>query len=59
MKRPAGTSSDIESVLREQRSFVPPREFAARARLKERELSALHRRAQACIAIIASGTMGI
>jgi acetyl-CoA synthetase len=47
MKRPAGTSSDIESVLREQRSFVPPREFAARARLKERELSALHRRAQA------------
>ena len=47
MKRPAGRSSDIESVLREQRSFAPPREFAARARLKERELSALHRRAQA------------
>ncbi|MGA2364157.1 MAG: acetate--CoA ligase [Steroidobacteraceae bacterium] len=47
MKRPAGNSSDIESVLREQRSFAPPREFAARARLKERELSALHRRAQA------------
>jgi acetyl-CoA synthetase len=47
MKRLAGNSSDIESVLREQRSFAPPREFAARARLKERELSALHRRAQA------------
>jgi acetyl-CoA synthetase len=47
MKQGAKKSNDIESALREQRRFAPPREFAARARLKADELAALHRRAQA------------
>jgi acetyl-CoA synthetase len=40
-------SKDIESVLREQRSFEPPAKFAAAARLKPAEVRDLHRRAEA------------
>jgi acetyl-CoA synthetase len=38
---------DIESALREKRSFAPPAKFAARARLKPRDVDALRRRAEA------------
>ena len=41
------SSNDIRSVLDEQRSFAPPAEFAATARLKAEDLAALHRRAAA------------
>ncbi len=41
------TSRDIESVLREKRSFEPPPKFAARARLKPKDVTALRRRAAA------------
>ena len=41
------SSQNIESVLVEQRSFPPPAEFAARARLQRADLEALHRRAAA------------
>jgi acetyl-CoA synthetase len=40
-------SQDIESVLREQRSFAPPAGFAAAARLKPADIRELHRRAEA------------
>jgi acetyl-CoA synthetase len=39
-------SSDIESVLNEQRSFPPPPEFSARARLLAPQLEALCRQAE-------------
>ena len=38
---------DISSVLVEQRSFPPPADFAAAARLKAEDLAELHRRAAA------------
>ncbi len=41
------TTSDIESVLHEQRSFPPPVEFVAQARLRAEELAALRRHADA------------
>jgi acetyl-CoA synthetase len=40
-------TDDIESALREQRSFPPSQQFARRARLKAKELAALHQHAQA------------
>ncbi|HXN10861.1 MAG TPA: acetate--CoA ligase, partial [Steroidobacteraceae bacterium] len=40
------TTSDIESVLNEQRSFPPPVEFVAQARLRAEELAQLRRRAE-------------
>jgi acetyl-CoA synthetase len=43
-KKPA---KDIESALRETRSFAPPAQFAAKARVKPKDLSALRRRADA------------
>ncbi len=39
-------SRDISSVLHEERSFPPPAEFAARARIGPKQLQALHRRAR-------------
>jgi len=41
------TTSDIESVLHEQRSFPPPVEFVAQARLRPADLAQLRRRAEA------------
>ncbi|MCU0759206.1 MAG: acetate--CoA ligase [Steroidobacteraceae bacterium] len=41
------SKQNIESVLLEERSFPPPKPFAARARLKREDLAALHRRAAA------------
>src|SRR5208283_533731 len=38
VKRQRTTTSDIESVLNEQRSFAPPLEFVAQARLRAEEL---------------------
>ncbi len=46
MKPKTKSSKDIESVLNENRSFSPPADFAARARIKARDLAQLHRRAQ-------------
>ncbi|MFO0226963.1 MAG: AMP-binding protein, partial [Gammaproteobacteria bacterium] len=43
----ANASKDISSVLVEQRSFPPPADFAAAARLKAEDLAELHRRAAA------------
>jgi acetyl-CoA synthetase len=40
------TTSSIESVLREQRVFPPPAEFAARARLKAADVAALRAAAE-------------
>ncbi len=43
----AGTNtSDIQSVLNEQRSFPPPTGFVAGARLRAEDLAALHRQAE-------------
>ena len=39
-------TKDIESALRETRSFAPPAHFAAKARVKPRQLNALRRRAE-------------
>ena len=47
MKAQKKNTRDIESVLREKRSFAPPAKFAARARLKPRDVAALRRRAKA------------
>jgi acetyl-CoA synthetase len=47
VKPRARQSNDIESALNETRSFAPPPEFAARARLRADELASLHHRAQA------------
>ncbi len=47
MKAPEQANKDIESVLREQRSFEPPAKFAAAARLKPADVEALRRRAAA------------
>ena len=41
------TRRDIESVLQEERSFPPPRAFAARARVTAKALSQMRRRAAA------------
>ena len=41
------SKKNIESTLLEQRSFPPPRGFAARARLKPADIDALNRRAAA------------
>jgi acetyl-CoA synthetase len=46
VKGQAKKIKDIESVLRETRSFAPPAPFAARARLKSKDVSALRRRAE-------------
>jgi acetyl-CoA synthetase len=46
VKQQRTTSSDIESVLHEQRIFPPPLEFVARARLRAEELDELRRRAE-------------
>jgi acetyl-CoA synthetase len=46
MKGSAKKIKDIESVLRETRSFAPPAQFAARARLKSKDVNALRRRAE-------------
>jgi acetyl-CoA synthetase len=43
----AMSNKNIESILREDRSFAPPAAFAARARIKAAELEALRRRARA------------
>jgi len=40
------TSADIEYTLQEQRAFPPPASFAARARIKQRQLTALRRHAE-------------
>jgi acetyl-CoA synthetase len=40
-------ATDIESALREKRSFAPAPAFAARARVKPADLAAMHRRAEA------------
>jgi acetyl-CoA synthetase len=39
-------NKNIESVLLEQRTFPPPAQFTARARIKPADLEALHRRAR-------------
>src|SRR5271165_4150435 len=46
VKRQRTTTSDIESVLNEQRSFAPPLEFVAQARLRAEELEELRRQAE-------------
>ena len=40
------SGADIQSILHEQRQFPPPPAFAARARLTDAALEALHRRAE-------------
>jgi acetyl-CoA synthetase len=44
---PNKSTRDIESVLQEQRSFQPPAQFAASARLKPEQVRELRRRAEA------------
>jgi acetyl-CoA synthetase len=46
VKQQRTTTSDIESVLNEQRSFPPPKAFVARARLRAPELKELRRQAE-------------
>ncbi|HEY6453517.1 MAG TPA: acetate--CoA ligase, partial [Steroidobacteraceae bacterium] len=47
MKAHTRKNDDIQSVLRETRSFPPPAQFAARAHIKPHDLAALRRRAEA------------
>ena len=46
MTKSTQSAKHIESVLNETRSFAPPPEFTARARLKAADLAKLHHRAQ-------------
>ena len=41
------TTQNIDSILHEQRTFEPPHEFTAEARLNPQRLAALHARAEA------------
>jgi acetyl-CoA synthetase len=47
VKAGKGKARDIESALQEKRSFPPPPDFAAQARVKPKDLSSLRRRAEA------------